>query len=151
MGGWVVSGLRNGEMTQILRVISKSLSSMGANSPIGCIDALAQDCSNSIANALELLQCGTKPSICLFVRFSCRNYCIHVTSMCYVTSSLENKTLELMNSNLLSGCVKKICHWPGPSFSHEVWGNFSMKITILDTTLGMGDTEYGGWESQCVK
>ena len=27
------------------------------------IDGLAQDCSNSIANALELLQPGAKPSI----------------------------------------------------------------------------------------
>ena len=29
-----------------------------------CIDGLVQDCSNSIANALELLQSCTKPSIC---------------------------------------------------------------------------------------
>ena len=29
------------------------------------IDGLVQDCSNSIANALELLQSGTKPSILL--------------------------------------------------------------------------------------
>ena len=28
------------------------------------IDGLEQDCSNSIANALELLQSCTKPSIC---------------------------------------------------------------------------------------
>ena len=28
----------------------------------GYIDGLVQDCSNSIANALELLQSGTKPS-----------------------------------------------------------------------------------------
>ena len=28
------------------------------------IDGLVQDCSNSIANALELLQSCTKPSIC---------------------------------------------------------------------------------------
>ena len=27
-------------------------------------DGLVQDCSNSTANALELLQSGTKPSIC---------------------------------------------------------------------------------------
>ena len=31
------------------------------------IDGLAQDCSNSIANALELLQSCTKPSICLYI------------------------------------------------------------------------------------
>ena len=31
------------------------------------IDGLAQDCSNSIANALELLQSCTKPSICSLV------------------------------------------------------------------------------------
>ena len=30
---------------------------------IGHIDGLLQDCSNSIANALELLQSCTKPSI----------------------------------------------------------------------------------------
>ena len=28
------------------------------------LDGLVQDCSNSIANALELLQSCTKPSIC---------------------------------------------------------------------------------------
>ena len=28
------------------------------------IDGLVQDCSNSIANALELLQSCTKPSMC---------------------------------------------------------------------------------------
>ena len=27
------------------------------------LDGLVQDCSNSIANALELLQCCTKPSV----------------------------------------------------------------------------------------
>ena len=30
---------------------------------LSCIDGLVQDCSNSIANALELLQSCTKPSI----------------------------------------------------------------------------------------
>ena len=30
------------------------------------IDGLVQDCSNSTANALELLQSSTKPSICLY-------------------------------------------------------------------------------------
>ena len=30
----------------------------------GDVDGLAQDCSNSIANALELLQSCTKPSMC---------------------------------------------------------------------------------------
>ena len=29
-----------------------------------CIEGLVQDCSNSIANALELLQSCTKPSVC---------------------------------------------------------------------------------------
>ena len=29
------------------------------------IDGLVEDCSNSIANALELLQSSTKPSVCL--------------------------------------------------------------------------------------
>ena len=29
------------------------------------IDGLVQDCSNSIANALELLQSSTKQSVCL--------------------------------------------------------------------------------------
>ena len=33
-------------------------------STIVYIDDLVQDCSNSIANALELLQSCTKPSIC---------------------------------------------------------------------------------------
>ena len=32
------------------------------------IDGLAQDCSNSIANALELLQSWTKPSTCSLIR-----------------------------------------------------------------------------------
>ena len=32
--------------------------------PIIYIDGLVYDCSNSIANALELLQCYNKPSIC---------------------------------------------------------------------------------------
>ena len=33
------------------------------------IDGLVQDCSNSIANAMELLQSCTKPSICaIYVR-----------------------------------------------------------------------------------
>ena len=34
------------------------------------IDGLAQDCSNSIANALELLQFCTKPSNCIYKHFS---------------------------------------------------------------------------------
>ena len=32
-----------------------------------CIDGLVQDCSNSIANALELQQTCIKPSACTFV------------------------------------------------------------------------------------
>ena len=32
------------------------------------IEGLAQDCSNSIANALELLQSCTKPSICIMLK-----------------------------------------------------------------------------------
>ena len=31
-----------------------------------CIDGLVQDCSNSIANALALLQSCTKPLVCGF-------------------------------------------------------------------------------------
>ena len=33
-----------------------------------CIDDLVQDCSNSIANALELLQSCTKPSACFYIK-----------------------------------------------------------------------------------
>ena len=36
------------------------------------LDGLMQDCSNSIANALELLQSCTKPAIC--------TYLLHITS-----------------------------------------------------------------------
>ena len=37
---------------------------VSVNTPEGYVDGLVQDCSNSIANALELLQSGTKPSMC---------------------------------------------------------------------------------------
>ena len=37
------------------------------------IDGLVQDCGNSIANALELLQSCTKPSICLLAK-----HCFHI-------------------------------------------------------------------------
>ena len=36
-----------------------------------CFDSLVQDCSNSIANALELLQSCTKPSICHITSIPC--------------------------------------------------------------------------------
>ena len=35
--------------------------------PHNDIDGLVQDCGNSIANAMELLQSCTKPSICVFL------------------------------------------------------------------------------------
>ena len=41
------------------------------------IDGLVQDCSNSIANALELLQSCTKPSIWL-PKESCDGKCVHM-------------------------------------------------------------------------
>ena len=34
------------------------------------VDGLVQDCSNSIANALELLQSCTKPSVCFYLMIS---------------------------------------------------------------------------------
>ena len=37
---------------------------------IGYFDGFMQDCSNSIANALELLQSCTKPSIWIFIYIS---------------------------------------------------------------------------------
>ena len=42
---------------------------MGQNMNVECngdFDALVQDCSNSIASAMELLQSCAKPSICKY-------------------------------------------------------------------------------------
>ena len=41
----------------------KNIEIQGTSTPVGHIDGLVQDCSNSIADALELLQSCTKPSI----------------------------------------------------------------------------------------
>ena len=52
------------------------------------IDGLVQDCSNSIANALELLESCTKPSIYLSIKLFGTTVSIqlqaHVVSTCYV-------------------------------------------------------------------
>ena len=55
------------------------------------IDGLAQDCSNSIANALELLQSCTKPSIFYLITVSHRCHCIsnHQKIYCLFHSLLK--------------------------------------------------------------
>ena len=52
-----------------------------------CIDGLVQDCSNSIANALELLQSCTKPSV-LFMYYIWSKYYSDVTWASMRLSSL---------------------------------------------------------------
>ena len=67
-------------IVQILTVFLQFLRNVLRNSPI---DGLVQDCSNSIANALELLQSCTKPSICYY-SWSASHYLIHtLVTKCY--------------------------------------------------------------------
>ena len=50
--------------------------SCGYDMPLGNhIDGLVQDCSNSSALAVELLQFCTKPSICTFKKVICQSQC----------------------------------------------------------------------------
>ena len=59
------------------------------------IDGLAQDCSNSSANALELLQPRTKPSICTPVRLALPCGCFPVAWIGFILtfSSLINLSI----------------------------------------------------------
>ena len=62
------------------------------------IDVLMQDCSISIANALEILQPGIQPSICSF---------IYEEKMCHITELLSSWSLSCLNDNLrATGCDK---------------------------------------------
>ena len=54
------------------------------------IDGLVQDCNNSIANALELLQSCTKPSICQCVLWCVRVYWL-MLSVYYFLYAASNK------------------------------------------------------------
>ena len=63
------------------------------------IDGLVQDCSNSIANAMELLQSCTKPSIYIFIRFAspihlCNNWVACIIRSC-LTTIQQNSTVIL--------------------------------------------------------
>ena len=48
--------------SSILTVAADGLAPVGAGSPVDTVNGLVQDCSNSIANAMELLQSCAKPS-----------------------------------------------------------------------------------------
>ena len=65
-------------------------------------EGLVQDCSNSIANALELLQSCTKPLIC----YSNKQYSLD--EIVTISSENLNEMVYLASQWLLSLCVAKI-------------------------------------------
>ena len=60
-------------------------------------DGLVQDCSNSIANALELLQSGTKPSVMCYLYHHINHYVLWQTT----ESSLDQEAQK--PSGLITG------------------------------------------------
>ena len=80
------------------------------------IDGLVQDCSNSIADALELLQSCTKPSLC----------CYHPPALSISAHSLVDGLMQDCSNSiadaleLLQSCTKpSICHLPALSISAQ--------------------------------
>ena len=99
------------------------------------IDVLVQDCSNSIANALELLQSCTKPSICFYPRpfwptgivIACVCVCVYlcvcrrlpVRAITHHTFQLESPDLdEKMQNILLKDPIVLGADWAWPSMSN---------------------------------
>ena len=86
------------------------------------IDGLAQDCSNSIANALELMQSCTKPSIWFVVNLVkyilLYNFTIHPDSLMYV---LEFVHRTAMVSFICSHNIMQSCCGNSTSMNKKTW------------------------------
>ena len=66
------------------------------------IDGLMQDCSNSIANTMELLQCCTKPSICHVRCDVCAVLFVSNTEICsLVTLYVKSRLLKLSSLSII--------------------------------------------------
>ena len=69
LGCWISFSIVLRFLWNLLDVFLKSISQIGLDITIAYIDGLVQDCCISIANALEILQSCTKPSIFLWGQF----------------------------------------------------------------------------------
>ena len=126
------------------------------------IDGLTQDCSNSIAKALELLQSCTKLSTCIDI-FT--NYLLSMNINC-----LTRMLLGLPFSNACYSYIKQLCikvselmalsthrpsliHWPLGKVTHCLLRmriyQFGMQIFVKHVTKGLVDKlsldEVMGW------
>ena len=124
--------------------------------PVSHIDDLLQDCSNSIANALELLQSYTKPSICLFLFLSTAInyiwllYLQHVHHFCcYRTPCKPVSITESLGPRLPGSYFSAIPLWRSrkPNWMKnwlrihcEAWGHFTEIEWKRDWTVDMNKT-----------
>ena len=72
---------------QVFHFVINHLKSIVGLDRIHNVNGLAQDCSNSIANALELLQSCAKPSTCISIFRNFDGYHWHVYMLVLVTWS----------------------------------------------------------------
>ena len=102
------------------------------------IDGLVQDCSNSIANALELLQSGTKPSIYIV------SISITVPIFIFVLSICRCRTSWLTTYRMTSPS-----HWQCSSSSSLrtraccIWSATSWLMKPVPVTTGWVPATYG--------
>ena len=98
--------------------------------PIRQIDGLLQDCSNSIANALELLQSCTKPSKCLLNHESFSGTLHCCCSTCQISVILTLMNLQSCNFEIFKDLTIRhlIWYWNGSQ-------NFLVLIFIMESTL----------------
>ena len=93
------------------------------------IDGFVQDCSNTIANALELLQSCTKPTICILCAISL-SYAAdlppRVSSIRYFCECSYSRLLPLCcfhkrANNMLDTHISPISHWTTITGSSGLW------------------------------
>ena len=86
------------------------------------IDGLVQDCSISIANALEILQYCTKPSTC----------CMYITIQNISNVGVDESTNMWVNNILSSGCLR---FSPFSYISCNIWGSECFSMAYCKTAV----------------
>ena len=109
------------------------------------IDGLAQDCSNSIANALELLQSCTKPLIYCHYQ---RRWRGHEMSVCMSICSLICQSVICMSKTLVFTQTTEWIHFRLNWCIHSEW---LLEVTIVSIYIVLGtDICEGRYWFQCI-
>ena len=105
-----------------------------------CIDGLVQDCNNSIANALELLQSCTKPSVCYaLMKKLCVNKRIKASFWVYTSACSVFLCIILHKRQLISALFIKLGH---NNLTRQIWGIWKLRPAYSPETPNFGQDRW---------